>query len=116
MDDQETLLHPNHQTVFENFVSACQSDERVMAALLVGSYAKGKADAHSDLDLYLITTDETYEHFIAGRAAFIQQLGEPLFMEDFDIPGIVFLIFPNGEEVEISFGRENQLSQILNET
>ena len=36
-------------------------------------------------------------------------------MEDFDIPGIVFLIFPNGAEVEISFGRENQLSQILNE-
>ena len=115
MDDQEILLQPNHQTVFEKFVSACQSYERVMAALLVGSYAKGKADAHSDLDLYVISADEVYENFIEDRAAFIQQLGEPLFMEDFDIPGIIFLIFPNCAEVEISFGREMQLSQILNE-
>lgn len=115
MDDQATLLHPNHQTVFEKFVSACQADGRVMAALLVGSYVKGKADAHSDLDLYVITTDEVYDDFIEERAAFIQQLGEPLFMEDFGLPGIVFLIFPNGAEVEISFGRESQLSQIANE-
>ena len=46
MDDQATLLHPNHQTVFEKSVSACQADGRVMAALLVG--CKGKADAHPD--------------------------------------------------------------------
>jgi predicted nucleotidyltransferase len=114
MDDQATLMHPKHQAVFDKFISTCQADERVMAALLVGSYVKGKADAHSDLDLYVITTDDVYEDFIEDRAAFIQQLGEPLFMEDFDLPGIVFLIFPNGAEVEISFGRENQLSQILN--
>ena len=115
MDDQATLLHPNHQTVFEKFVSACQADERVTAALQVGSYVKGKADAHSDLDLYVITTDEVYEDFIEDHVAFIQQLGETLFMEDFDLSGIVFLIFPDGAEVEISFGRQNQLSQILNE-
>lgn len=115
MDKKETLLHPNHQTVFEKFVSACRADERVIAALLVGSYAKGKADARSDLDLNVITTDEVYDDFIEDRAAFIRQLGEPLFVEDFDLPGIVFLIFPNGAEVEVSFERENQLSQILNE-
>lgn len=115
MDKQEINLHPNHQGVVDHFVLACHTDERVTAAFLVGSYVKGKNDAYSDLDLYLITTDEAYEDFIADRAAFIRLLGEPLFMEDFDLPGIVFLIFPDGSEVEISFGRESQLSQILNE-
>ncbi len=115
MDKQEINLHPNHQAMVDRFVSACHTDERVTAAFLVGSYVKGKADAHSDLDLYLITTNEAYEDFIAEHAAFIRLLGKPLFMEDFDLPGIVFLIFPDSSEVEISFGRESQLSQILNE-
>jgi len=115
MDRQEIVLHPNHQTMVDQFVSACHTDGRVTAAFLVGSYVKGKVDAHSDLDLYLVTTDGAYEDFIADRAAFIRLLGEPLFMEDFDLPGIVFLIYPDGSEVEISFGRESQLSQILNE-
>jgi predicted nucleotidyltransferase len=115
MDKQEIHLHPNHQAVIDKFVLACHADERVIAAFVVGSYVKGKADAHSDLDLYLITTNKAYDDFIADRASFIQLLGEPLFMEDFDLPGIVFLIFPDGTEVEISFGHESQLSQILNE-
>ena len=115
MDKQEINLHPNHQGVVDRFVLACHTDERVTAAFLVGSYVKGKADAYSDLDLYLITTDDAYEDFIADRAAFIRLLGEPLFVEDFDLPGIVFLIFPDGSEVEISFGGESQLSQILNQ-
>jgi len=108
-------LRPNHQIIMDRFITACQTDDRVTAALHVGSYVKGLADAHSDLDLYLIIADEAYEDFIGNRAAFIGKLGEPLFMEDFDLPDILFMIFPDGSEVEISFGRENQLSQILNE-
>ena len=51
------------------FVAACQADERVVAAFLGGSYARGTADAYSDLDLCLITTDEAYEDFCRGTAA-----------------------------------------------
>ena len=108
-------LHPSHQIIMDHFITACQTDDRVAAALLVGSYVKGLADEHSDLDLYLIITDEAYTDFIADRAKFIEQLGEPLFMEDFDLPDILFLFFADGSEVEISFGRESQLSQIFNE-
>jgi len=92
----ESKLHPNHQAVLDRFVKACQSDDRIVAALLIGSYVKGKTDEHSDLDLYLITIDEAYNDFVSKRESFIRLLGEPLFMEDFDLPGIVFLIFPDG--------------------
>src|SRR6266498_3720506 len=111
MDSQAIQLpRQNHQAVLNGFVAACQADERVVAATLYGSYARGAADAYSDLDLGLITTDEAYEDFVAGREAFLRLLGEPVFLEDFDLPNIVFFIFPDGTEVELSLGRESQFN------
>ena len=110
----EPELHPNHQAILDKFVKACQLDDRIAAALLVGSYVKGKADEHSDLDLYMIMRDEAYEDFAATRESFVRQLGEPLFMEDFGLPDIVFLIFPDGSEVEVSYVRESEISYVVN--
>ena len=56
----QTKLPSNHKTTLDRFVDACQSDARIVAAFLGDSYVTGAADAHSDLDLYLITTDEAY--------------------------------------------------------
>jgi predicted nucleotidyltransferase len=98
----------NHQVIMNRFVAACQADERVVAATLYGSYARGAADAYSDLDLGLITTDAAYEDFVAGREAFIRLLGEPLLLEDFDLPNLVFCIFLDGVEVELALGHESQ--------
>lgn len=100
----------NQQVVINRFVAACQADERVVAATLYGSYARGAADAYSDLDLGLITTDEAYEDFVTRREAFIRLLGEPLLLEDFDLPNMVFCIFPDGTEVELSLGRESRFN------
>lgn len=108
-------LLPNHQRIMDRFMTACQTDDRVTAALLVGSYVKGLPDKHSDLDLYVITTDDGFDDFTANRSAFVERLGEPLFMENFDQPDFVFLIFADGSEVEISFGRENQLTEIFDQ-
>src|SRR5215468_11607178 len=101
-DAPEMPLH-HHQVVINRFVAACQTDERVVAATLYGSCARGAADAYSDLDLGLLTTDEAYEDFLAGRAAFVRTLGEPVFLEDFDLSNIVFFILSDGTEVELSF-------------
>jgi hypothetical protein len=96
----------------DRFVAACQADERVVAAFLGGSYARGKADPYSDLDLGLITSDEAYESFLAGREAFIRLLGEPLFFEDFDLPSNIFFIFPDDTEGELAIGRESAFTHI----
>jgi hypothetical protein len=84
----------------------------VVAAFLGGSYARGAADEYSDLDLGLITTDDAYESFKAGREAFIRLLGEPVFLEDFDNPDFVFVIFPDGTELDLALGRESQFKHI----
>lgn len=94
------------------FVAACQADERVVAAFLGGSYARGTADAYSDLDLALITTDAAYEDFCAGREAFIRLLGEPVFLEDFGSAVTVFFILADGTEGELAVGRESRFRHI----
>ena len=111
MSSQE-LQQPHHQVVVNRFVAACQADERVVAAFLGGSYARGTADAFSALHLYLVTTDEAYDDFFARRQAFLRLLGEPVFMEDFNEYGfdMVNYIFADGTEGELVLGRESHLT------
>ena len=114
MDAQEIQPSPHHQVVMNRFVAACQADERVVAAFLGGSYARGAADAYSDLDLYLITTDKDYDDFLAGREAFLRLLGEPLFLEDNHDYGfdLVLFIFADGTEGELGLGRASHFTHI----
>jgi predicted nucleotidyltransferase len=102
------MLPPHYQVIMNRFVAACQADARVVAATLYGSYASGTADAYSDLDLGLIITDAAYENFIAERETFLRLLGELLLLEDFDLPHLVFVIFPGGIEIELALGRASQ--------
>jgi predicted nucleotidyltransferase len=115
MDAHVLLQLPErHRTIIERFVAACRADERVVAAFLGGSYARGAADGSSDLDLYVITADGTYADFFADRAAFVRQLGEPVFLEDFDAYGfdLVLFIFAEGVEGELALGREGSFQHI----
>ena len=105
-------LPDNHHDVLDRFLSACRTDERIVAAFLGGSYVKGAADRFSDLDLYFITTDEAYEEFLTERAAFVRRLGEPLYLESFGAAHGYFFIFANGTEGEIWFGRESKFKDI----
>ena len=113
MTSRELQLPYHHQIVVDRFVAACQADERVLVACLVGSYAKGTADAYSDLDLFLLTTDGAYDNFVAERDAFIRRLGEPLFLEDFGSTSSVLFILSDGTEGELGLGCESQLQSVF---
>lgn len=106
MDALETPASPN-QLALSRFVSACRADRRIVAATIYGSHARGAADEWSDLDIGVVIADEAYDDFIAGREAFVRQLGRPLFIEDFDNVGIVFFILADGAEGELSIERES---------
>ena len=83
-----------------------------MAAFLAGSHAAGTADAYSDLDLGVITTDAAFADVIADRRALISRLGEPLFLDHFGRAWNVFFILADGTEGEIFFGHEGALDEI----
>jgi predicted nucleotidyltransferase len=114
MDEQELHQPLHHQIITNRFIAACQADERVVAAFIGGSYARGKTDIYSDLDYGLIVTDETYEDFLAGRETFIRLLGEPVFLENYhgDSADVIFSIFSDGTEVELALGRESHFDHI----
>jgi hypothetical protein len=108
----DPLLSANHQGVLDRFIAACQADSRVAAAFLGGSHVTGLADAHSDLDLYLIATNKDYDDLLAGREAFVAHLGEPLFLADFGIPNCTFFILADGTEGELWIGSESHFKDI----
>jgi hypothetical protein len=93
-----------HQVALDRFVSASEADPRVLAAFLGGSYARGAADAYSDLDLCLVTADDTYADFYADRHSFMRQVGEPIFLEDHRglRADVLFFVFADGTEGELA--------------
>jgi len=103
---------PNQQVFLDLFTTTCQQDDRIIAAFLAGSYARGAADTYSDLDLGLITTDADFDDFYANLKTFMHRLGEPLFLEDFGLPNIVFYIFENGVDGELGIGRASQFAEM----
>src|SRR5689334_18650538 len=118
MDTHGLSLPQAHQLVMDRFMAACQADARVVAAFLGGSYARDGADAYSDLDLDLITSDAAYDDFFAGRAAFVRRLGEPVSLQDYhdDTHGggadFVFFTLADGTEGELGIGRESQFTRL----
>jgi hypothetical protein len=112
MDLAELPLSPHHRGFVERLVAACEADARVAAALLGGSYARGDADASSDLDLSIIVEDDAYEAFYAGRAAFLGGLGELLFLEHFGLDHLAFTIYADDTEAEIALASPGRLGQI----
>ena len=76
------------ETLLESIVAALAADERFVAAWLTGSYARGDADAVSDIDLTVVVADEHAEILCrrmemvtawppAERLALFAQFGHP---------------------------------------
>ncbi len=113
MIDLTTLpLSLDHRQYLDRFVAACADDTRVIAALLGGSYAKGTVDAHSAIDLSIIITNAGYQACYDERATFLGGLGDLLFLEYFNQPTIVFAIYADGTEAELTFASPSRLDQI----
>ena len=112
-DVQEAKFNPLHEAFVKRFVEACQADDRVLAACLIGSYAKGKADQFSDIDLMVIANDSAYDEFYKQRGSFLRSLGDLVFLEDFGLPDIAFYIYADGTEGELYFGTAEPASPTL---
>jgi predicted nucleotidyltransferase len=92
----------DHDELIVRFVEACRADERIAAAFVGGSVARGEADQYSDLDLCIVATDESIDVVRADRAALVAQLGTPLFLQDWGQEDpVLFFILTDGTEAEL---------------
>ncbi len=90
----------DHHVFITRFATACYPDTRIAAAFVGGSRGAGTADAYADSDLYLVLYDATYDEFFAARQHFMAQLGEPVFLEDFNGFGFDMVLFMYGDGVD----------------
>ena len=103
---------PGPGDLIARVVDVCAHDDRIAAVFLGGSRARGEADDYSDIDLCLILRDDRYDEMIADREAFVRNIGQPLFLEDFGNENMAFVIFADGAELEFNFFRVRDLHEI----
>jgi predicted nucleotidyltransferase len=98
----------------KRLIARAGSDDRVTALFLGGSHASGNADAYSDLDLYLITTDAGYDGVLAERKEILRSVGDIVFLEEHSDFGFLLLlyIFADGVHGEIALAPARALDDV----
>lgn len=97
------------QEMIERFRRACHEDERIVGALMFGSFTVGEGDAFSDIEFAVFLRDEAFEGFeqrswlgaVSPLAAY--------FVDDF---GHHTALFENGVRGELHFLRASDLPVI----
>ena len=96
----------------ERLVEVCASDERVVAVFEGGSRARDEADEHSDIDVSVIVADDAYPVILDAKGAFVGSITNALFVEDFGIEHMAFVITEGDVELELHFFRLSDLDAI----
>ena len=100
MDDLQ--LSSAQRLVVERFAALSHGDDRIRAAFIGGSHARGGADEHSDLDLFLIVAADHIGAMRDARADLLLRLGEPLFSDSFDSAHTICFILAGDVEGELN--------------
>jgi predicted nucleotidyltransferase len=100
------------EALVQRLIEVCALDERVVAVLEGGSRARGEADEHSDIDASVIVADDAYAEILDAKAAFVGAITDSLFVEDFGIEHMAFVITQDGVELELHFFRVGELDSI----
>ena len=81
---------------FAAVIDALEGDERVRAAWLSGSLARGTADAASDLDLILAVADDAFDSFVDGWSRWLAAVVPVLVANE--IPGSRLIAYAMTED------------------
>ena len=114
MDDVPGLdLLPAHRDLLERAVNHFQDDDRVVGMILGGSLARGAADFYSDVDLYIVAREESFEAVFDERDAAARSIGTPLFGFAVDpVPGgsrDYIVTYPGPVKLDLMYYRESEI-------
>ncbi len=73
---QSFLTFPAHKRIAQRILDALVSDERVLGAYLLGSFAHGTADQYSDLDFYILVPSAARETIKNDHARLRHEVGQ----------------------------------------
>lgn len=108
-----TAAQPDpRDAVVDRLVDVCADDDRVVAVFEGGSRARGEADEHSDVDVTVLVRDDDLAEMRAGKDGFVRKIGDALFVEDFGLEHMAFVILDDGTELELHFFAVSALDEI----
>lgn len=67
---------PEHWEIAARVIERLQADESVMGLYLSGSFAQGKPDRWSDIDIYVVVADEALHEVASRHERLIRQAGD----------------------------------------
>lgn len=67
-----------HRRLLERAVNYFQPDDRIIALVVAGSIANGGVDFYSDVDLYIVTNEKSFDAVFAERDLAAEAVGQPL--------------------------------------
>lgn len=104
---------PAHRALLERAVSYFQDDGRVVGMILGGSLAHGAGDIYSDVDLYVVARDESFEAVFDERDAAARTIGSPLFRFTVDpVPGgsrDYIVMYQGPVKLDLMYYRESEI-------
>ena len=104
---------PQHRNLLERAVARFRDDDRVVGLVLGGSLALGGADFYSDVDLYVIARDESFDAVFAERGAAAEAIGSPLLRFTVEpVPGgssDYIVTYPGPVKLDLMFHRESEV-------
>jgi predicted nucleotidyltransferase len=69
----------NQQELIRRVTAALESDSRVLALFLAGSFGKGSADTYSDVDFLVVTEPEARENFLSSWPRILEEITHVVF-------------------------------------
>ncbi len=98
------------EAIIDRLCHLLREDDRILATWLVGSLAQGSGDHFSDVDLYIVPSDEYYDAVYNERKELAQGLGEVLSTFEVSWPNcqLLVVILRNGIEVDLGYCRLDQ--------
>lgn len=99
------------ETMIERLRQLCQNDERIMAALLYGSFTIGEADGFSDIECVLFFDPTALN--VVNKQAWVEQIAPTLlfFADDF---GHYTALFDNLVRGEFHFDSAEDMGKVAN--
>jgi len=107
-------MNPAHlRAVVTDLARVFRRDPGVRAMFIGGSLASGQADAHSDIDAYIIVADDAFQRVTRESGVRLGLAGNLLFLKrvDHGFPMDVF-IYENGVRGELGIGKSTHFSHL----
>jgi hypothetical protein len=79
-DDLLQIRRLEHEALYQRIQTVLQADQRVIAAWLFGSEGRRTSDVFSDLDLWVIVSDDSIEAICTNRQSYAAQVGQPVLL------------------------------------